>query len=240
MGGLPNPIGDLLDETPLGGLPGGAAPGNIVIPGSEDDPIASVLGINDGGFGKNSNASIPPELLEAAMIFQDIGRQQLALGDPFLESGTADASTILAGGIPDSLRPAVSQGLENKRSAVSESLTENREALTLGGVTGSALQENLAANRASGEAEVARVPETFTLPVLESAFQQVFAAPNQGLASLGGALSAAAGGSIPGRTAGGLGGGVAGAASGALTGFQVGGPYGALAGGVLGGLLGAK
>ena len=70
--------------------------------------------------GKSSQASLSPELLEAMGIFQDIGRQQLALGDPFLESGTADATTLLAGDIPESLRPAVLTSLEQGRCSHSQ------------------------------------------------------------------------------------------------------------------------
>lgn len=231
------PDDPLLGQIPgLSDIGGFGNIGGLSVPGTASDPLA----IFGKGGGKGESAQLSPELLEAMGIFQNIGRQQLALGDPFLESGTADAATLLAGGIPDSLRPAVLTSLEQGRSNASQALTENREAATLAGVTGSALQENLTGARAGAESQVASIPQNFTLPALQEGASQVFGAPQAGLDSLVGAISAGSGGVIPGRQPGGTAGGLQGAAGGALTGFQVGGPYGALAGGILGGYLGSK
>ena len=199
------------------------------------------------GFGKSTGATIPAEIEEAAGIFQDIGRQQLDIGNPFLATGTADASTILAGGIPESLRPAVLTNLEAGRAAASEALTTNREQATLAGLTGSALEENLAGSRLAAEQQVGAIPSQFTLPVLQGGASQIFGLPEAGLQSLIGAATAGASGAIPGRQAGGAAGGLAGAAGGALAGAQLGSIFpgygtaiGAIAGGLLGGLGGAK
>ena len=197
--------------------------------------------------GKGGSASIPREVEEAARTLQGIGREQLDLSLPILERGGADALTILQGGTPASLRPAILSALESGRADASRGLTATRENLTRQGITGTALQEALAGAELGAAQGVAGIPSQFTQPVLQAGASQVLGLPAQGLQSLGSAASAGANAAIPGRQSGGalggLGGAAGGAASGALLGSVVPGigtAVGAVGGGLLGGAKGAK
>ena len=195
-----------------------------------------------GGKGGGGGATVPEEARRAAETLQNIGREQLDLGIPLLEQGGQDALNVLEGGIPESLRPAILNALEQGRSQASAGLVSAREAATRQGLTGTALQDALAGQRQAAETQVAGIPSAFLDPVLQGATGQVFGLPSAGLQSLGSAASAGANAAIPGRQSGGLAGGLGGAASGAATGAQIGSifpGYGTAIGAVIGGLGGA-
>lgn len=200
-----------------------------------------------GGFGKDQDASIPPEIEEAAGKLLQIGEQKFDLGFPLMEMGASNANDILAGGI-GSYGPVIQNQLETARSTQSDNLVNMREDLVRGGITGTEYNAQMNDARLLGEQEVAGVPNEFLRPTLESAGQSAFGLVPEGLSGIQGAASAGAAGAQPGYQAGGwqgaLGGAASGAASGALIGTYVypglGTAGGAIIGGLAGGLLGAK
>lgn len=196
--------------------------------------------------GKGGGVEVPQEVEDASIQLGDIGREQFDLGLPLLQQGGEQASTVLGGGL-GSLRPSVLQGLETGRSQGSQALTDVRESATLGGITGTALQDQLANTRLDVESQVAQIPSQFQFPTLDAAAQQSFSLPQQGIQNIATSLSGGASGAFAQPTSGGAVGGLAGAAGGALTGAQIGSVFpgygtaiGAVVGGLAGGAKGAK
>lgn len=189
--------------------------------------------------GKGGGAAIPKEVEEAAGKLKGVGEEQYDIGLPIIQEGAKQAEDVLAGGFGN-LRPSILRALETGRSQGSDVLTRTREDAALSGLTGTALQTQLARTRESVENDVAGIPSSFTYPVLESAATQAYQAPQQGLQNISSALSSGASSAFVNPSHGGALGGLSGAASGAATGMMVAGPYGALAGAVLGGAKGAK
>lgn len=199
-----------------------------------------------GGGKGGGGTQIAPEVEEASRQLQNIGQQQFELGIPLTELGAEQAAELLAGG-QGSLRPTILQALETGRSQGSQAITNAREQATLQGLTGTALQEQLAQNRVGVESEVAGIPASFQLPILQAAAQQAFQLPQQGIANISSGLSGGATAAFANPASGGAIGALSGAAGGALTGAQigsmvpgVGNAAGAIGGALLGGAKGGK
>lgn len=200
-----------------------------------------------GGGGGGSTPQVPQEVMRLAEQLLTSGETQFAQGLPLVQAGGQDASEILRGGIPESLRPAILSATEQGRAAESAGSRDFFENLVRGGVTGSEFAEQTGSQQLAGEQRVADIPTAFTLPVLQETTGAALTLPQEGLSDIGSAAQILAGSSVPGRQRGGITGGLSGAGAGAVTGAGIGSIFpgygtaiGAVAGALIGGFAGSQ
>lgn len=199
------------------------------------------------GGGGGGEPKIPKEIQRLADELLQSGEVSFLQGIPLAEAGGADALEILRGGIPESLRPAITSATEQGRAAESAGQREFFENLVRGGVTGSEFLTQTGAQQLAGEQRVADIPTSFTLPVLQQTAGAALGLPAEGLGDISQAAQILAGGSQPSRQRGGVVGGVSGAAAGAGSGAAIGSVFpgygtaiGAVAGALIGGFAGSQ
>lgn len=200
-----------------------------------------------GGGGGNGAPQVPQEIQRLVDQLIQSGEADFAQGQPLVEQGGVDALEILRGGIPESLRPAITTATEQGRSAESAGQQQFFEQLVRGGITGSEFAGQQGAQQLAGEQRIADIPTSFTLPVLQGTAGAALTLPQEGISDIGSAAQILAGGSQAQRQKGGVTGGLSGAAAGAASGAAIGSVFpgygtaiGAVAGALIGGFAGSQ